>query len=243
VKNPLGGIRGAAELLQLRSDDERAQRTARMIVGEVDRITALVDELMVFARGESLAFEEQNLHQLLDQMTLLLEADSLAVNVLFDRVYDPSIPDIRADGARLKQVFLNLARNAVQAMGESGGTLTITTGMTLRHRVVGENGRPIPTVAITFEDDGPGIPAEILDRLATPFFTTRPKGTGLGLAVSRHWVNRHGGRLQIESDEDCGARVRVVLPLDARLAATASGKLERKDVAKYERKEKKGEGS
>ena len=181
----------------------------------------MVDELMVFARGEVLSFEEQNLHQLLDETTLLLEADPLSVNVRFERVYDPSIPDIRADGDRLKQVFLNLARNAVQAMGESGGVLTITTGMTLRHRVVGENGHPIPTVAVLFEDDGPGIAPEILDRLTTPFFTTRPQGTGLGLAVVQHWITRHGGKLQIESEVERGARVRVVLPLDVRRSASA----------------------
>jgi two-component system NtrC family sensor kinase len=107
-------------------------------------------------------------------------------------------------------------------MGEAGGTLTITTGMTLQHRLIGEDGRPIPTIAVVFEDDGPGIAPEILDRLATPFFTTRPEGTGLGLAVSRHWVARHGGRLQIESRIGRGARVSVVLPLDARRCASAA---------------------
>ncbi len=141
---------------------------------------------------------------------------------------EPSIPPVVGDGNRLTQIFLNLSRNAIQAMGDEGGRLKVTTRMSLNHRVAGPEGRPVPTVEVSFEDDGPGIPDEILDRLATPFFTTRSEGTGLGLAVSQHWVTRHGGRLQIENIVDdgendsknapiasLGVRVRVDLPLRA----------------------------
>jgi two-component system nitrogen regulation sensor histidine kinase GlnL len=214
VKNPLSGIRGAAELLGLRASDERSRRTAALIVQEVDRITTLVDDLMVFAKGEKLECVWLNLHQLLDQVLDLSAADPLAANVRFDRVFDPSIPELLGDPNRLTQVFLNLVRNAIQAMAEPGGTLTISTGMALENRVVGEDHRSKPTVEITLHDDGPGIPSEILDQLATPFFTTKPNGTGLGLAVSRHWVARHGGRLEIESEPERGAKVRVLLPLN-----------------------------
>ncbi len=214
VKNPLGGIRGAAELLTLRAEDERTKRTADLIVREVDRITALVDELMVFARGEALVPAPLNLHQVLDGVLELVQADPLASSTRFERVYDPSIPELVGDANRLTQVFLNLTRNAVQALGDAGGQLTITTRMALAHRIVGADGRALPTVEVVFEDNGPGISPEILGRLATPFFTTRQSGTGLGLAVSRHWISRHGGRMEIESDPGQGARVRVALPLD-----------------------------
>ena len=214
VKNPLGGIRGAAELLTLRAEDERTKRSADMIVREVDRITALVDELMVFARGEALCTAPVNLHLLIDQVLELVEADPLAANVRFERIFDPSIPDLLADANRLTQVFQNLTRNAIQALADRGGQLTITTRMAIAHRIVGPDGRPHPTVEIVFEDDGPGILPEILDRLPTPFFTTRQNGTGLGLVVSRHWVDRHSGRMQIESDTGRGARILVALPLD-----------------------------
>ena len=140
------------------------------------------------------------------------------------RRYDPSLPEFQADEARLQQVFLNLVRNAMQAMEERPGRLTISTGMTLEHRLVGPDGRAQPTIRIRVQDEGPGIPEEVLRRLSTPFFTTKTKGTGLGLSLSRHWVRRHGGRLRIESVVGEGTRVDVDLPLhppsEAPVAAT-----------------------
>lgn len=214
VKNPLGGIRGAAELLEKRASDERSERTAHLIIQEVDRITALVDELMVFAQAEALSYESVNLHRLLNQMIELLSAEPLSTQVKFERIFDPSIPEIPGDPSRLTQVFLNLARNAVQAMGENGGKLKLTTSISLQNRLAGVDGREMPTVNIIFEDEGPGIEDQILERLATPFFTTKADGTGLGLAVSRHWISRHRGRLIIDGRRaEGGARVCVKLPL------------------------------
>ena len=215
VKNPLGGIRGAAELLSMRSGDDRSKQTADLIVGEVDRISRLVDEMMVFARGDHLQVSRVNIHQLLDAMMHLLSFEKGHENVRIERRFDPSLPEIEADPARLQQIFLNLARNALQAMegSEGGGTLTLTTRMQLEQRLVGPDGRPRPTIEIRFSDTGPGIPAPILDRLSTPFFTTKRKGTGLGLSVARHWIGRHGGRLRIASAEGQGTRVSVDLGL------------------------------
>ena len=213
VKNPLGGIRGAAELLERKAGDGRSESTARLIVREVDRITSLVDELMVFARSEALQRRPVNLHRLIDEVIELVQAEPLAQDISFERVYDPSIPDFLADADRLKQVFLNLTQNAVQAMEETGGTVTLSTGMALENRLKGEDGRPQPTVQVCFEDEGPGISPAIRDQLSTPFFTTKANGTGLGLALSRHWVTRHGGRLRIDASDEGGGRVRVKLPL------------------------------
>ena len=133
-----------------------------------------------------------------------------------ERLYDPSIPNIQADRDRLTQVFLNLARNALQAMDETEGRLTVNTHMTLENRLTGEDGRAVPTLEINFTDTGSGIPPEILDRLATPFFTTKATGTGLGLAVARHWVTRHGGALRITSKAGEGTTASVALPLHRR---------------------------
>jgi two-component system nitrogen regulation sensor histidine kinase GlnL len=221
VKNPLGGIRGAAELLGLwAKDDDRAARTADMIVREVDRITGLVEELMVFARGEGLELTRVNVHRLLDDVIQNAELDEAAHGVEFDRLYDPSIPEIEADAARLTQVFLNLVRNAVQAMEDADAAvrrIAIVTRMPLDHRLTGLRGRAVPTVQISLRDTGPGIAPDVLARLATPFFTTKTKGTGLGLAVSRHWIDRHGGRLRIESERGEGTIVHVDLPLEAQI--------------------------
>jgi two-component system nitrogen regulation sensor histidine kinase GlnL len=233
VKNPLGGIRGAAELLGLWArGDERAQRTAEMIVREVDRITGLVEELMVFARGDRLDLGPVNVHQLIDEVIQNVELDGAAHEIQFDRTYDPSIPEIEADRARLTQVLLNLVRNAVQAMedGDEGGRLEIRTRMPLEHRLTGLNGRAIATVQISLSDNGPGIEWDVLARLATPFFTTKAKGTGLGLAVSRHWINLHGGRLRIESQPGKGTTVHVELPLRAQVRSEDTPPIDEPDI-------------
>jgi two-component system nitrogen regulation sensor histidine kinase GlnL len=212
VKNPLGGIRGAAEILGSRAADAKTGEAAELIVREVDRITALLDDLMVFARGDAVQRSPANIHQILDEVLSLVAHDALARDVTVEREFDPSIPDALLDRDRITQVFLNLIRNAVQAM-EGRGTLTIRTRMRLDQRMRGEPGAAVPTLRVEIRDTGPGIAAELLDQLATPFFTTRSDGTGLGLAVSRHWVAAHDGLLRLMSPAEGGACARVDLPL------------------------------
>lgn len=213
VKNPLGGIRGAAELLAGWSEEARAQDAASMIVREVDRISDLVDDLMVFSRADSLRTECINIHQVLDNVLEVLTLDPISSKIVMERVYDPSIPEIVADPDRLKQVFLNLARNAAQAMEHQEGRLIITTEMTTGRKVGNTNLRPQTAVAVALSDNGSGIDAETMERLATPLFTTRAKGHGLGLAVARHWLMQHGGTLSMESELGEGTRVEVILPI------------------------------
>ncbi|MDH5306740.1 MAG: ATP-binding protein [Myxococcales bacterium] len=212
VKNPLGGIRGAAEILASRATDAKMRDAAEVIVREVARITALVDELMIFARGEEIRFAATNIHRVLENVLQLLAHDALAQGVRIERRFDPSLPELHADADRLVQVFLNLARNALQALNGTG-TLTVETRMALDHRLALEPGASAGTLVVMLADDGPGMAPDVLDWLATPFFTTRPDGVGLGLAVSRHWVTRHGGTLRVESAPNRGTRVRVTLPL------------------------------
>ena len=154
-----------------------------------------------------------NIHRPLDTLLDLLELERGYEKIEITREYDPSLPEFPADEARLQQAFLNLARNAMQAMEDDGGTLVLSTSMTLEHRIVGPDGRPQPTIEISFTDTGSGIPAELQHRLSTPFFTTKRKGTGLGLSVARHWIGRHGGRIRIDSVEGEGTRVDVHLPV------------------------------
>ena len=200
VKNPLAGIRGAAELLGRRAAGERDRETAELIVREVDRIAALLDDFMIFARGDVLRLAPVNLHRVLDDVLDVLATDPAGSRTRLVRSYDPSIPELLADGDRLVQVFLNLARNGLEAMERPGDTLTITTRLRLDHR-------------IEVGDTGPGIPDEVREQVMTPFFTTKVTGTGLGLPLARHFVALHGGSLQIESHEGRGTTVRVSLPL------------------------------
>jgi len=213
IKNPLGGIRGAAELLARRAPDAKAQEIAELIVREATRIAALVDDLMVFARREALKLRTVNIHQVLDGVLELLTLDAVASGAVVERRYDPSLPEFLADPDRLTQVFLNLARNAVQAMAPAGGKLVVTTRMTLDHRVATPEGRLAPTLAVWFEDEGPGMPEDVLRQATTPFFSTRSGGTGLGLAVADYWVTQHGGALHLESAVGHGTRARITLPL------------------------------
>lgn len=213
VKNPLGGIRGAAEILGARATDAKNRKAAELIVREVDRLAALVDDLMVFTHGDDMEFAEMNIHRVLDEVLELIDMEPVSGKIEIDRIFDPSIPELRADARRLTQVFLNLTQNAIQALEGEGGRLTITTRISIDDRLSTPEGKQLPTVVIEVADNGIGIAAEVLDNLATPFFTTRPGGTGLGLAVSRHWVTRHGGTLQIESELGEGTRVSVALPL------------------------------
>lgn len=213
LKNPLGGIRGAAELLAARAEGGKARETATLIVREVDRIAALVDDLMVFARGDQLRLEKLNVHQVLDEVLDLLAHDPLARRARVRRHFDPSLPELLADRNRLTQVLLNLARNALQAMEARGGTLEIRTRVCFDHHLLARgHGRRAVTIEVA--DTGPGIPEELLEKVATPLFTTRAGGTGLGLPLAEHWVARHGGSLQIESRAGEGTRVHVTLPAE-----------------------------
>lgn len=220
VKNPLGGIRGAAEIIGARATDAKTRNAAEIVVREVERITNLVDDLMVFARSEDMPVAPVNIHRVLDDVLDLVAMDSLCEGVEVQRHYDPSIPELCANARRLTQVFLNLVRNALQAMRDNEAAeddrksvLKITTRMSLDHRLPGPKGEQLSTLLVKVEDTGPGISLDIQSQLGTPFFTTRDGGTGLGLAVSRHWVSRHWGTLRIEDLEGRGAAVWVLLPL------------------------------
>jgi two-component system nitrogen regulation sensor histidine kinase GlnL len=213
IKNPLGGIRGAAEILGTRANDDKSRSVAELIVREVDRIALLVDDFMVFTPGEDLRVAPVNIHRVLDGVLALTAHEKIGANVEVERAFDPSIPKLIADADRLSQVFLNLIRNALQAMEGEGGRIVITTRMAFDHHLSPANGQLGPSLIVELADTGPGIEAAVLDEVATPFFTTRPEGTGLGLAVARHWIARHEGTLRLESTPGAGTTVRIALPL------------------------------
>ncbi|HEY8121440.1 MAG TPA: ATP-binding protein [Myxococcota bacterium] len=213
VKNPLGGIRGAGEILAQRASDAKTKETAGLIVREATRIAALVDDFMVFARRDKLRLAHTNIHRVLDGVLALLSHDPLGEAVEIERAYDPSIPELAADADRLIQVFLNLLRNSLQAMEGRGGSLTVTTRMTLDHRIALDDGKPLPTLAVSIRDTGRGMTPDELRQATTPFFSARQGGTGLGLALADYWVAQHRGTLHLESELGVGTTARVSLPL------------------------------
>ena len=190
VKNPLAGLRGAAQLLQRRVDGAELQALAGLIIDEADRLAALANRLLRHDGAAQLG--AVSIHQLLDRLSDLLQAEPVPPRLRHD--FDPSLPDVHGDAGRLQQVLLNLARNAVEA---GARTLTLRTraehGVRLDARVLRG------ALRVDVIDDGRGVPAELRDTLFEPLVSGRADGTGLGLALSREIAREHGGDLRCVS--------------------------------------------
>ncbi len=224
IKNPLAGIRGAAQLLQGRvKHDQSAVEYASVMLREIDRLSSLLEQLLNLTAAPPLEFHPVNVHKILTEV-LLLERETLSPPQRIQTQFDPSLPDVYADEAQLAQVFRNLIQNALQAIaGRRGGELSIVTRMATNFhmlRLETQSPRGVPRrgrfLAIDFIDNGSGIAPEHLSRLFTPFFTTKTKGTGLGLAVSQKIVTQHGGAIRVESDPSQGTVFHVYLPVTTR---------------------------
>jgi two-component system nitrogen regulation sensor histidine kinase GlnL len=212
IKNPLGGIKGAAQLLaeEIGSDANGARFTS-LITREVDRVSGLLEQLLELTRPPRLRLAAVNVHRVLNEVMALqrVTADqTLAVRLVFD----PSLPEIWADESQLHQVFLNLVKNAIEALGGSG-TLTITTRIETDFHVRHAARDRGQFLSVDVEDTGPGISPEDCERIFAPFFTTKNNGTGLGLAVTEHLVAQHGGTITVDSELGRGTRFRVRLPV------------------------------
>jgi two-component system nitrogen regulation sensor histidine kinase GlnL len=212
IKNPLLGIRGAAQLLDEEFGTAGAREYTAIIIREADRLNALMEEMLDFARPHPLVRSAVNLHEVLDAVIALEHSSCRQRGIAIRLQYDPSLPDIWADRNRLMQVFLNLVRNAWEAMPH-GGLLTLTTKHASQPVRVGPGGGPMLLVELV--DEGLGIPPEVQQKLFTPFFTTKAKGSGLGLAIAHKIVEEHGGRFVIKSIPGQGTTVRVFLPVQA----------------------------
>ena len=206
IKNPLGGIRGAAQLLERELGEAELREFTQVIVKETDRLQALMNRLLTPNRLPRVA--ALNVHEVMERVRTLLTAefpDGLAVR----RDYDTSLPELRGDKEQLIQAVLNVARNAAQATGGRGEIRFITriarqvTIARLRYRLA---------VAISVEDDGPGVPAELAERIFYPLVSGREGGTGLGLSLAQTFVSQHEGIIEFESVPG-RTRFTLLLPL------------------------------
>jgi two-component system nitrogen regulation sensor histidine kinase GlnL len=193
VKNPLGGLRGAAQLLERQLPDPELKAYTRVIIEEADRLASLVDGIL--RAGGAPKPEELNVHLITEHVAQLIEAEKPG-RVELVRDYDPSLPTIHVDRHHMIQAFLNLARNAMQAVGEQGRlvfrtrALTNVTIGTERHRLV---------VSAEVEDNGPGIPDDLKDTIFYPLVTGKPMGTGLGLTIAQDLESRNAGLIEFVS--------------------------------------------
>ncbi len=212
VRNPLGGIKGAAQLLAKRFPDQpEIGEYTGVMVREIERLSRLVEELLTFGAAPPPNLVALNVHKIIHEVLALLGTELQAKGITVRLAIDPSLPDARGEEAQLTQVFLNLTKNALEAMPKRG-VLTITTRMETDFHILRPT-VPGKFLRVEFADTGPGIPAEKLERVFEPFFTTKPRGTGLGLAICQRIIAAHGGDIRVDNRQEGGARVTVTLPI------------------------------
>lgn len=207
IKNPLGGLRGAAQLLAREFAEPAAHEYTDIIIREADRLQNLVDGMLGPRRPPRKS--AMNIHEALEHVRQLLETD-MPQNVRVERDYDPSLPDIQGDREQLIQVFFNLMGNAVQAIGENGGRIVLRTRSQRLFTIGGRQHRLVVRVDIV--DDGAGIPEELLPKIFHPMVTSRADGTGMGLPIAQFLVHLHDGLVECDSKPG-ETRFSVFLPL------------------------------
>jgi two-component system nitrogen regulation sensor histidine kinase GlnL len=214
VKNPLSGIRGAAQLLE-QDTDAAGRELTQLICDETDRIVALVDRMEAFSEHRPIEPEAVNIHEVLERVRKVAQS-GFARHARLVEEYDPSLPPVRANRDLLVQVFLNLVKNAAEALPGSGGEIILTTAYRhgLRLAVPGGEGRQDLPLMVSVTDNGMGIPEDLRPLLFDPFVTTKRNGTGLGLALVAKVIGDHGGVIEFDS-QPRRTVFRVFLPVVA----------------------------
>ncbi|MCM0758704.1 MULTISPECIES: ATP-binding protein [Sporomusa] len=199
VRNPMTTVRGFLQYLGNKPALENYKPQFTLMITELDRANSIITEFLSLAKNKAMNFQYCDLNDIIQEMTPLLEADALRYNCQINRQLQ-DLPAIRLDKSSIRQLILNIVRNGIEAMPQ-GGTLTITTYC--------HNSQ----VLLTFVDEGTGIPLELIDKLGTPFFTTKENGVGLGLAICYRVVQRHNGTMSVESQPERGTKFTITFTI------------------------------
>ncbi len=207
IKNPLGGLRGAAQLLQAELGSEELREYTQIIIQEADRLQELVNRMLGPNRRPSYA--PINIHHVLERVRTLVLAET-GERITIRRDYDPSIPELSGDSDQLIQAVLNIVRNAVRALGDTG---TVTLRTRIQRQLTIGHGRHRLAAQIDIIDNGPGIPPEIAETLFLPMVTAGTGGMGLGLSIAQSLINQHQGLIECNS-RDGETTFTIFLPLE-----------------------------
>ncbi|RMD70655.1 MAG: nitrogen regulation protein NR(II) [Gammaproteobacteria bacterium] len=194
IKNPLGGLRGAAQLLERELEDPDLKEYTRIIVEEADRLRNLVDRML--SPNHRSRKRPVNLHEALEHVRRLLQAEAPA-HIRWITDYDPSIPECFADAEQIIQALINIVRNAIQALSQEPGTIRLRTRILRRFTLAGRFHRLAARIDII--DSGPGIPEGMVGQVFYPMVSQNPKGTGLGLPIAQTLIKQHGGIIECSS--------------------------------------------
>ena len=207
IKNPLGGLRGAAQLLESELPNKDLKEYTQVIISEADRLQALVNRILGPAGMPK--FKDVNIHEVLELVRSLIRIE-VKEGIVIHRDYDPSVPDVKADHDMLIQALLNIARNACEAL-KGKGNITFRTRVVRKYTIGIQKHKLVACIEVI--DDGPGIPADIREKIFFPMVTSRADGSGLGLSISQSLIQQHDGLIECQSEP--GKTVfSVILPIN-----------------------------
>jgi PAS domain S-box-containing protein len=199
VRNPLTVLKGFTQMLH--SADKKNAHYYQLMLSEVDRIESIIGEFLLLARPQETQFRNHELRSILQDVITLMDTKAVMNKVILHPVISDGLPEIECDANQLKQVFINIIQNAIEAMPQ-GGTITIEAKPSLRD-----------TVSVRITDEGCGIPAERIDKLGEPFYSSKEKGTGLGLMICYQIIGKHKGRILITSKVNIGTTFEIQMPI------------------------------
>jgi two-component system nitrogen regulation sensor histidine kinase GlnL len=207
IKNPLGGIKGAAQLLRNKAKNAPINEYVDLIVKETDRLNSILHGYLTLCKKP--AFNQVNIHEVMEKALSIMDIPMRGAGIMLKRLYDPSLPQVKGDESKLLQVFLNIIKNALESM-KKGGKLEVSTYPSKES--VREGGRIKRWALISIRDTGRGIREKDLQNIFIPFYTKKKHGTGIGLALSRKIIKDHGGLITVKSQVGKGTSFFIYIP-------------------------------